>query len=455
MSAVLFSVIMSVSLSFVPPFFEIIFLGSFGLFVGLTARVKLPIMATAVIISTGISLSIEIVASMFLLIPSLIYIAIFSVEVLYAPTAAALELALPQAVVFAISIVLVFLLFRIKRLRKGLVFLGNKYARSAGILLSLLIMFSRSIIAGETVYASIAVVTVISLWAVGLHFWWRYQTTKLYRQRLEERDNRQLILEIEEKDKQIKHLSESNEFLSKVLHKDNKLIPAMYNAVNIFLNSAKIDAETRAKGINILTDLSDIIHERKEMMVEIQGTHKPMPSTDIERVDNIINYMYLRAAEKEIQFDFLITGSIKDIIERAITKLKLETLLADLIENAIIATSHSEHKKIRVTMSVVDGYFEINIEDSGIPFEAKTLADLGTKKTTTHADTGGSGIGYLTIFEILGESGASLILTEYVPENYAFTKSVKVRFDRKSEYAVYAFEANEYRLVAKRQVTDD
>jgi len=43
---------------------------------------------------------------------------------------------------------------------------------------------------------------------------------------------------------------------------------------------------------------------------------------------------------------------------------------------------------------------------------------LSLKKSATHADTGGSGISYMTIFGILNEGGASLIITEYASENY-------------------------------------
>jgi C4-dicarboxylate-specific signal transduction histidine kinase len=119
-----------------------------------------------------------------------------------------------------------------------------------------------------------------------------------------------------------------------------------------------------------------------------------------------------------------LAGSVKCITESGVTKQKLETLLADLIENAIIATSYSTYKRIFVTMGIVDDCLEINIQDSGIPFEVEVLANLGLVKSTTHADTGGSGIGYMTIFEILRKYAASLTITEYIPENYAFTKSI-------------------------------
>ena len=160
--------------------------------------------------------------------------------------------------------------------------------------------------------------------------------------------------------------------------------------------------------------------------------------------------MWLKASYKEIQFDLTVAENIQDIAKNQLPAGKLSTLLADLIENAIIAVSNVAHKKISVEMGIIDDCFEISIQDSGIPFEIETLANLGFKKSTTHADTGGSGIGYMTIFEILNESGASLSITEYAPEIYAFTKSIKIRFDGNSEYTISSFRANEIGLSEKR-----
>jgi signal transduction histidine kinase len=277
--------------------------------------------------------------------------------------------------------------------------------------------------------------------------------TKLYQQRLEEHNIEKYLAEIEEKDKKITELCESNDFLSKVVHRDNKLIPAMYNAVNSFLGCPEnMDAKT--EGMNFLNELEEIMQERKEMILKNQREYKSFPSTEIERIDAILNYMALRAAENDIEFDFVLAGSvkdIKDIVEDVIPKQKSETLLADLIENAIIATSSSTRRRILVTMGIVDDCHEITVQDSGIPFEAETLAKLGVEKSTTHADSGGSGIGYLTVFEILNESGASLTITEYAPESYVFSKSVKVRFDKKSEYIIKSFRANDLELPAERK----
>ena len=74
------------------------------------------------------------------------------------------------------------------------------------------------------------------------------------------------------------------------------------------------------------------------------------------------------------------------------------------------------------------------VADSGIPFEAETLLNLGKKKTTTRQKEGGTGIGYMTVFEILREHNASLVIKEFKPGESVNTKAVIVRFDNNAEY---------------------
>lgn len=459
-SAVIFSFIMSIPLSYTPFLYELIFLVSVFIFVSITMRVEINLMITTIIISVGISLGIEILANTILIFFEFLFLLVKALfenipeedisedninQILIIP------LNVMPYISFIISTVFINFFFKIKRLKKGFIFLQSKEARWIGIIFSIIIMISRSFGGGGSI--AVFVLLVINICTIGIHFWWRHHTTMLYQQRIKDRTIREKLCEIEEKDKQIEYLSECNKFLSETVHRDNKLIPAMYNAVSTFLYNSDINIETemKTKGMHILSDLDEIMHERKETILKIQREHKSLPSTEMERIDNILNYMLLKASENEIQFDFIIAGSIKSIAESVIQKQKLETLLADLIENAIIAVSYSSYKRILIIMGIVDDYFEINVQDSGIPFEIETLINLGLIKSTTHADKGGSGIGYLSIFKILDESKASLIISEQVPEKYTFSKSIKVRFDSKSEFVIYSYRAEKIKPSAERE----
>jgi sensor histidine kinase regulating citrate/malate metabolism len=109
-----------------------------------------------------------------------------------------------------------------------------------------------------------------------------------------------------------------------------------------------------------------------------------------------------------------------------------------LLENAIIATDSCEYKQIKISFGKDDGFFAITVQDSGIPFESETLKNLGKKPTSTHLHEGGSGIGYMTIFNIMNTYKASLIIREFAPNHNGFTKSVSFRFDGENAYTVHS-----------------
>ena len=67
---------------------------------------------------------------------------------------------------------------------------------------------------------------------------------------------------------------------------------------------------------------------------------------------------------------------------------------------------------------------------------------LGKEQITTHKDSGGSGIGFVTTFETLREYNASLIIHEFNKGN-EFTKAVIASFDNKGEYRIISYRSDE------------
>jgi hypothetical protein len=136
------------------------------------------------------------------------------------------------------------------------------------------------LISDENSAVAIAIFSLIAVnvCTLGIHFWWRHHTRVLYHQRLQTNILKEHQAEIEEKDRQINKLSECNDLLSKTVHRDNKLIPAMYTAVSSFLTHAGADSEVEIKrqGIRILSELDEMIQERKEMISGIHSQHKEL-----------------------------------------------------------------------------------------------------------------------------------------------------------------------------------
>ena len=168
--------------------------------------------------------------------------------------------------------------------------------------------------------------------------------------------------------------------------------------------------------------------------------------TDIPEVDDMLAYMQTECEKNEIQFKLNINGNIHFLTNNLIPKNKLEILLGDHIRDAIIAinSSNNFNKEIFAILGIKDECYELCIYDTGIEFEIDTLLKLGLAPATTHKDTGGSGIGFITTFETLKECKASLIIEEKHPINDTdYTKAVKVRFDGRNEYKICSYRAEE------------
>ena len=80
----------------------------------------------------------------------------------------------------------------------------------------------------------------------------------------------------------------------------------------------------------------------------------------------------------------------------------------------------------------------------------QTLLKLGLELATTHKDQGGTGIGFITTFETLKETKASLVIEENHPENDKdYTKCVSIKFDGKNEYKIISYRADKIKAEAK------
>ena len=277
---------------------------------------------------------------------------------------------------------------------------------------------------------------------ISIFSWWRHHTVRLAMEKLVYQDMERYKKLIQDNEQLINNLKECNDALAENVHRDNKLIPATYMAVYDLICSIRCEeSQEKARSLKII---EESMLMRKDVVAKAKQESNSLPTTGLDRIDNILNYMFSKANEHNISFELELTESIRDIIISLVSKEHLSTLLADLIENALIAISNCQDstmdKKIMISMGVEGSFFEIDIKDSGIPFESETLRKLGHERATTHQNEGGSGIGYLTIFKILSEYKGSLIITEYSKGNQSFTKSVIIRFDGKADFVINCLE---------------
>jgi len=115
-------------------------------------------------------------------------------------------------------------------------------------------------------------------------------------------------------------------------------------------------------------------------------------------------------------------------------------MIGDHLQDALIAVNASDNstRSVLALIGEAGDHYEFSVYDSGIAFEVDTLTRLGTERVTTHADNGGSGVGFMRTFEAMRECGASLIIEEIKPGG-VFSKSITIRFDGENKYTIKTY----------------
>ena len=311
---------------------------------------------------------------------------------------------------------LIYFLFRTKRLRDGIPLISNVFFGDTGIFIgALLILFLSLFFITDRLDLVFKLLLISFILALGIIIWLWYQksiqTDYINKNNFQQID----ILEskLQERDAEL-------ERLSKIIHKDNKLLAALELSTRELLTDTASE-----KAQSLLQELNRFSKERSETLHAYESGQAALPETGLFSVDTMIRYLHQRALKHKIEFQLSLEGELAGITD-VICEQDLCTIIADLGENAIIATRESEIKNIRLSMERKPDGYALYFYDSGEPFAKEVLESLGKKRYTTHAETGGSGIGLMTTSELVAKyHGAFYITDEEIPEPY--TKCVVVK----------------------------
>lgn len=318
-----------------------------------------------------------------------------------------------------LQLLFLFLLFQIPRLKKGIPDIEKTFSSDIGILISISLLFIASLplIKKDNFLLSLSAFFLTITIGILILLWWRKYLLNTYIHKAQHQTIQILENTIAEQKEEL-------ERLSKIIHKDNKLVGALYLSVQ------ELYASTRTEqGLELQKELELLSEERKGILQSYENSGEHLPKTKVFSTDVIISYLFRRALEKDIHFDVTITGDIRFMTESVLEEALLNTLLADLGENAIIATAKAERRNILLSLGVRDGQYCIDVFDSGADFDAGVIENLGRRRYTTHKSEGGSGIGLMTTLEILEKKKGSFELEE-LRENCLFTKRVSIVLDR-------------------------
>ncbi len=331
---------------------------------------------------------------------------------------------------------IIFLFFKIKKFNKGFSFLKekliNEYFDVLILNISIIILFLVAIIAEnykEKITGNFGIGLII--FSIMLIITIQKFIQLYYKQKLLIQDLNETKQELAEKKEEVEKLEKENLSFSKTSHS----IAHKQRSLEYKLNQLMLNTEV-ASDIDLKDRIENIAKDIK------QETIMELTKTDIPDIDDMLAYMQSECIKSKIDFQLQINGNIHYMTNNYISKEKLEILLADLIKNAIIAINYSENtnKSILVRLGIIDDIYSLYVYDSGIEFELETLANLGIKPSTTHADNGGTGMGFMNIFDTLNQYKASMVINEYgAPCKDNFTKVIQIKFDKKNEFKIESY----------------
>lgn len=341
--------------------------------------------------------------------------------------------------IIIIYLILICLLFKIKKFKHGFLFLKrnieNEYIEIWVLNISSIILFSSIIFNSSNFQITRKLFIGFIIFSIIMFITIKKSLQLYYKQRLLVQDLEETKKELEDKKKEIKQLEQENLNFSKTSHS----IAHKQKALEYKLNELALKNEI-AEEIDVKNRLNNITKQiSEEPEIEI-------PKTNISEIDDMLNYMKSECIKNKIKFEVQLNGNIYQMINNHITKEELEILIADHVKNAIIAVkcSNNSNRSILVRIGKIDGQYSIYIYDSGIEFEINTLHKLGKIPSTTHKESGGTGMGFMNTFDTLKKHKASITINEYgKPAKDNYTKVIMIVFNKKDEFNIISYRQKE------------
>jgi len=342
-------------------------------------------------------------------------------------------------IITIINIPLVTNVFKIRKFKYGFSFLqkNNENTNIIDIFVlnvSSIILLVSIILSNSSAKLAENIIIGLVMFAIIIFITIQKSLQLYYKQKLLQKDLDETKEELTKKVKEIEELEKENLEISKkshtLVHKQNSL----QHKLEQLANQEEISTEEAAEVRERLKEIEKDLYKEK--------TTIKLDKTEIAQIDNMLEYMQSECKKNKIDFELQINGNIHYMTNNLITKEDLETLLADHIKNAIIAINHTDNvnRSILVRLGEIDGIYSLYIYDSGVEFEKETLNNLGKKPSTTHADEGGTGMGFMNTFDTLRKCEASLIINEFnSPSKENYTKAIIIKFDKKNEFKIESY----------------
>lgn len=404
-------------------------------FLIIMTKLKIEIITSAYLLSFGISYVFYYVASF--IVTLIIALFIKNQAIMYGP--ANFDHPIYVLIYLLTSIVQFFLsfgIFRIRRFRKGFPFIFKKLTIVVALFFTGIVIIFAVWIKGITKLDSITddvtigygylYFTGVLISCVGIYILIRRLIKSVQLKRMRQTRERYLEAELSEKKEELKRLDEDISTALDIFHN--------------FVRKVAVIKKAYENGDISLDDVENLQDDFQQELARIKGK-TILTSTNINGINNMFSNFEKQLSSENIMFNLVVNGSIVYMIDHFITQSQLETLIGDHLRDAQIAVNAGGNpfRSIVTIIGLTDDCYEFTVFDSGIPFTVDTLMRLGTQRVTTHADNGGTGIGFMTTFETIKQCNASLMINEMEPGSSNFTKCVSIRFDGKNQYIIKTY----------------
>lgn len=340
--------------------------------------------------------------------------------------------------------ILIYNFSKIKRFNKGIAFLKNKEKDDKFDILilnmSVIILLSMIILSDYKRDFTVNLMLGIIVFAIMLFITIQKSLQLYYKQKLLVQELNETKEELENAKKELKQVEEENLNFSKKSHTLAHRQKSLEHKIQELEAKAEITVEEAGEVKDKLKEIEKDLY-KEPAIVELR-------KTEISQIDDMLKYMQSECIENKINFELQLSGNIHYMVNNLISKDDLEILLADHIKDAIIAINHTDNinRSILVKLGEIEGIYSLYIYDSGIEFETETLENLGKKPSTTHADEGGTGMGFMNTFDTLRKYEASLIINELSkPNKDNYTKVLIFKFDKKNEFKIVSYRQSQPR----------
>ena len=342
--------------------------------------------------------------------------------------------------------ILIATLLRIKRFKNSLSFL------LAAPIINLATLFCIAFVSiliyarnnGSFTFAAITFTLLLAF----LIFWWQAQITKAYRHQLELRASESLRAENARLLLENRMLIEDKDRMAYITHRDNTLITTLKNATLSYLSTDYSDPEDALKARDeLIANIEALSAGRASLPDNYNEKQARTFDTNFTLLNKLLHQMDADAIQQNIMFSVHFGVMLDEFVPRDISEMDLVHTVDDLLKNAFKATRNSEPRMVQLQFYRLGKHFVVEVADNGIPFEVRSLVNMGMEKLTTYED--GSGIGLVDIWSTKEKCGATYHLEEYVTPS-PFSKKISLTFDKKNRYSIRTWRKDEILQMSRR-----